>query len=45
PINVPSGCRFHPRCYKSDGKKCIKEDPPVIEIEDGHYVKCHYPEV
>ena len=45
PINVPSGCRFHPRCYKSDGKKCIKEDPPVIEIEHEHFVKCHYPEV
>ncbi|MBN1328436.1 MAG: ABC transporter ATP-binding protein [Candidatus Heimdallarchaeota archaeon] len=45
PINVPSGCRFHPRCYKSDGNKCIKEDPPIIEIEPGHFVKCHYPEV
>jgi len=44
-INVPPGCRFHPRCYKSDGKKCIREDPPMIELDDGHYVKCHYPEV
>ncbi len=45
PINVPSGCRFHPRCYKSDGEKCIKEDPPMINLEPGHSVKCHYPEV
>ncbi len=45
PINIPSGCRFHPRCYKSDGNKCIKEDPPIIELEPGHFVKCHYPEI
>ncbi|MHA1211986.1 MAG: ABC transporter ATP-binding protein [Candidatus Heimdallarchaeota archaeon] len=45
PINVPTGCRFHPRCYKADGNKCHTEDPPMIEIEPGHYVKCHYPEV
>ncbi|MCF2143858.1 MAG: ABC transporter ATP-binding protein [Candidatus Heimdallarchaeota archaeon] len=45
PINIPSGCRFHPRCYKSDNDKCIKEDPPMIELEPGHFVKCHYPEM
>ncbi|MBD3190462.1 MAG: ATP-binding cassette domain-containing protein [Candidatus Heimdallarchaeota archaeon] len=44
PINVPSGCRFHPRCYKSDGDVCVREDPPVVEIEEGHFCKCHYPE-
>ena len=43
-INVPSGCRFHPRCYKADKNKCQKEDPPIIEVEPGHFVKCHYPE-
>ncbi|MEA2070192.1 MAG: ABC transporter ATP-binding protein [Asgard group archaeon] len=43
-MDVPPGCRFHPRCYKSDGDKCVKEDPPVVEVEPGHYVKCHYPE-
>ncbi len=45
PINVPTGCRFHPRCYKSDGEKCIREDPPMIQLAPGHSVKCHYPEV
>jgi oligopeptide transport system ATP-binding protein len=44
-VSVPSGCRFHPRCYKSDNNKCVREDPPMIEIGPGHYCKCHYPEV
>jgi oligopeptide/dipeptide ABC transporter ATP-binding protein len=43
-VSIPSGCRFHPRCYKADTDKCIREDPPMFEIEPGHYVKCHYPE-
>ncbi|HUU77197.1 MAG TPA: oligopeptide/dipeptide ABC transporter ATP-binding protein [candidate division Zixibacteria bacterium] len=43
-INIPTGCRFHPRCYKSDGRKCIKEDPPIVELDEGHFTKCHYPE-
>ena len=39
PINPPSGCRFHPRCpYAMD--KCTKEEPPEIEVEKGHIVKC-----
>jgi oligopeptide/dipeptide ABC transporter ATP-binding protein len=45
PIDVPTGCRFHPRCFKSDRDKCEKEDPPVVEVEPGHFVKCHYPEM
>ncbi|NHJ41269.1 MAG: ABC transporter ATP-binding protein [Asgard group archaeon] len=44
-VSIPPGCRFHPRCYKSDGNKCEKEDPPIIEIEKRHFVKCHYPEL
>ncbi|NHK30881.1 MAG: ABC transporter ATP-binding protein [Asgard group archaeon] len=44
-VSIPPGCRFHPRCYKTDGNKCEKEDPPVIEIGKGHFVKCHYPEI
>lgn len=38
-INPPPGCRFHPRCpYAMD--KCKKEEPPIIEVEKGHYVAC-----
>ncbi|MFT9846766.1 ABC transporter ATP-binding protein [Aneurinibacillus sp. REN35] len=33
------GCRFHPRCsYVTP--HCLEEDPPFIEIEAGHRVKC-----
>jgi len=35
----PSGCRFHPRC-KEKFEPCSKEEPPLIEIEPGHYVSC-----
>ncbi len=37
--NPPPGCRFHPRCkYRMD--ICSKEEPPVVEVEPGHYVAC-----
>jgi len=33
------GCRFHPRCpYAKD--ICRKEEPPRIEIEPEHFVRC-----
>jgi peptide/nickel transport system ATP-binding protein len=40
PVNVPSGCYFHPRCMECK-EKCMEDDPPMVEIEDGHFVKCH----
>ncbi len=38
-IRIPPGCRFHPRCpyIKS---VCTKEEPPIIEVENEHYVSC-----
>jgi oligopeptide/dipeptide ABC transporter ATP-binding protein len=40
PVNIPSGCRFHPRCpYATD--KCKREEPTLTET-DGHWVACHY---
>ncbi len=39
-INVPSGCRFHPRCPKAFSK-CPIEEPVILEIEKDHYVSCH----
>jgi len=39
-IDIPTGCRFHPRCpYTTD--KCSKEEPQLIEVEKGHFVACH----
>ncbi len=40
PIDVPPGCRFHPRCsYASDF--CRKEEPQMVEVGKEHYVSCH----
>jgi len=40
PINLPSGCRFHPRCpYAME--KCKKEEPELIPINGEHLVACH----
>ncbi|MFW9976038.1 MAG: ABC transporter ATP-binding protein [Candidatus Thorarchaeota archaeon] len=39
--NLPSGCRFHPRCpFAQD--ICSKEIPEFIEVKPGHYAKCHF---
>lgn len=39
-INLPSGCRFHPRCpYVQE--ICKEEDPELREIEEKHKVACH----
>ncbi|MCW3994239.1 MAG: ABC transporter ATP-binding protein [Candidatus Bathyarchaeota archaeon] len=39
-IDIPTGCRFHPRCaYRTD--KCSKEEPQLIEVGKGHFVACH----
>lgn len=40
PLNPPLGCRFHPRC-KQATKKCVTEEPQLIEIGNGHMVACH----
>ena len=39
-IDIPTGCRFHPRCpYQTD--KCSKEEPQLTEVEKDHFVACH----
>jgi peptide/nickel transport system ATP-binding protein len=48
PIDPPSGCRFHPRCYKAQ-ERCSSEEPQLREMEDAersgqaHIAACHYP--
>ncbi len=42
PIDVPKGCRFHPRCIFAKKGICDAKDPPIIEVESGHIVKCHF---
>lgn len=39
-IEVPSGCRFHPRCEFAKQGVCNVEVPELMEIEQDHYVAC-----
>lgn len=39
PINLPSGCRFHPRCpFVMD--ECKEIDPELFVVNSGHQVAC-----
>jgi len=39
-VDIPSGCRFHPRCLYAK-PRCQKKEPVLTEVEEGHYVSCH----
>jgi len=39
-LNLPVGCRFHPRCSRVM-EVCRREEPEFVEVEKGHYVACH----
>jgi peptide/nickel transport system ATP-binding protein len=39
----PSGCVFHTRCPRIWGEICSREDPPLKEVEPGHFLRCHIP--
>jgi len=39
PTNLPTGCRFHPRCPKA-APICSTQAPIVTRLKDGHEVSC-----
>jgi oligopeptide transport system ATP-binding protein len=41
PINPPSGCRFHPRCWMARDI-CKQVEPAFEEKVSGHWSACHF---
>jgi oligopeptide/dipeptide ABC transporter ATP-binding protein len=39
--NLPSGCRFHPRCPMFVEGLCNVQEPDLAPVSDGHLVACH----
>ena len=39
PINPPSGCSFHVRCYMAT-PECSQTIPPLRDMGNGHFVAC-----
>ena len=39
----PSGCVFHTRCPRFLGEICRTEEPPLVEVEPDHAMRCHIP--
>jgi len=45
PSNPPPGCRFNTRCPKAKEGVCDIDVPELRELEPGHFVACHFPEI
>jgi oligopeptide/dipeptide ABC transporter ATP-binding protein len=39
PIDLPSGCRFHPRCPVAEDR-CRRTDPPAVPLSATHSAAC-----
>lgn len=39
PLNLPPGCRFHPRCPRVESN-CSRDEPFLKEVAPGHWVAC-----
>ena len=42
PLSPPAGCAFHPRCPHAR-PLCREEEPPLLNVNQGHAVRCHFP--
>ena len=43
PPTRPRGCVFHTRCPRKLGAICESEEPPLVEVEPAHHMRCHIP--
>jgi len=41
--NPPTGCVFHTRCPRRVGTICDEAEPPLVEVEPNHLMRCHIP--
>ena len=41
PLSLPKGCKFAPRC-KYCTQKCIDNEPPLADFENGQKIRCFY---
>jgi len=39
PIDLPPGCRFHPRCPVAE-ERCKQADPPFVQVSPEHKAAC-----
>jgi oligopeptide/dipeptide ABC transporter ATP-binding protein len=48
PVDPPSGCNFHPRCWLRDRLggpiECSERVPELRDLAEGHRVACHFAE-
>jgi oligopeptide/dipeptide ABC transporter ATP-binding protein len=42
-FDPPSGCMFVDRCPWAT-EECRQDEPPMVEVADGHAIECHYPD-
>ncbi len=46
PLNIPPGCRFHPRCWKYQQlgcpEICSTREPELVASGTGHLTACHF---
>ena len=53
PVDPPTGCRFHTRCWwrqklEAEGKDtsvCVSDEPALVDRGNGHPVACHFAHV
>jgi peptide/nickel transport system ATP-binding protein/oligopeptide transport system ATP-binding protein len=48
PVNPPSGCRFHTRCWLrrelGNPERCVTDRPELRVLQEAHEVACHFAE-